>query len=292
MKTSKLNHIALLGVFILAVSLVGGGCASKKEIWGNPKTGLVLRYKAPENNTMSYSKTMDFRQRMDINGQQVSVDAIQDLSYSMSPGKSNDHMMHYLITIDSADYAISSPRGELNPDLSSIIGESFGMDVSSMGYEKIDEQAKNIKYSLEGEEQSVASNFSSLFPELPEHPVKIGDTWSSVDSIVEENSRGDLLLIFNNFHTLVSIEKFRGLDCVKVETKIVGTMNAGGKEEDVVYSYDGDMTGSGTWYFAYKEGMLVQETGEGTGSGNIKIPSRDMSIPMTREFRVEHTLLQ
>ena len=292
MKTRNNNNWKLLGAILIVLSLIGSGCASKKNLWGDPETGLILKYKAPEDGKLSYVKSSDFVQRLEIKGQKISIDAVQDFNYSMTPEKSDEQSTRYLISIDSVDYSISSPTGDIYPDMSSIIGESFGMDITSTGYEKNFEEAKSIKYSVQDQEQSVASSFYALFPQLPDQPVKVGDTWKSVDTIVEENARGDLLLVFNNLNTIVSIEKFNGLDCGKVDTKVSGTMNGGGKEKDVVYDYDGDLAGSGTWYFAYKEGVLVQETGTGTGKGNIMIPSKDMIIPMERDIKVAHRLLR
>jgi hypothetical protein len=292
MKTQKLNHFVLLGIIVCIVSLVGQGCASKKEIWGSPETGLILKYKAPEKERLSYQKLSDFTQRMDISGQEIEVKALQDFYYSMGQSNTSDQLINCSITIDSVDYSISSPRGQMNPDMSPIIGESFHFDLTSLGYEQNMDEAKTIKYSIEGEEQSVITIFSALFPQLPDYPVKVGDSWKSVDTVFEESSRGDLMLIFQNFNTLVAMEKVKGLDCVKVDTQVTGTMSGGGKQEDVTYDYDGEIEGSGTWYFAYKEGLLVEERGEGTGHGKLIVPARDMSIPMAREFRIEHSLLR
>jgi hypothetical protein len=292
MKTQKLNQFVLLVISICIVSLVGQGCASKKKIWGSPETGLILKYKAPENERLSYQKSSDFTQTMEISGQNIEVKALQDFYYSMDQKNVNDQKINCSITIDSVDYSISSPRGQMNPDMSSIIGESFNMDLTSLGYEENLDEAKAIKYSLEGEEQSVVTIFSALFPQLPDHPVKVGDSWKSVDTVYEESGRGDLMLIFHNFNTLVSLENVKGLDCVKVDTKVTGSMSGGGKQEDVTYDYDGEIEGAGTWYFAYKEGLLVEEKGEGTGHGTLIVPARDMKIPMAREFRIEHTLMR
>ena len=292
MKTQKLNQFVLLGIIVCIVSLVGQGCASKKKIWGSPESGLILKYKAPESQRLSYQKLSDFTQKMEISGQNIEVKALQDFYYSMDQNNVNDQKINCSITIDSVDYSITSPRGQINPDMSSILGENFHLDMTSLGYEENLDEAKAIKYSIEGEEQSVVTIFSALFPQLPDYPVKVGDTWKSVDTVYEENSRGDLMLVFHNFNTLVSLENIKGLDCVKVDTKVTGSMSGGGKQEDVTYDYDGEIEGTGTWYFAYKEGLLVEEKGEGTGHGNLIVPSRDLTIPMTREFRVEHTLLR
>jgi len=129
-------------------------------------------------------------------------------------------------------------------------------------------------------------------PDLPDQPVKIGDSWSSIDTIVEESSRGNMLLIFNYYNTLMALETVEGYECVKVDTKVIGSMTGEGAEEEVLFDWSGDIEGSGTWYFAYKKGLMVKDIGNGTGEGALIISSKDMSIPMSREFYVENTLLK
>ncbi len=292
MKTTRKINWILLGAIVFGVSIIGSGCASKKNLWGDPEKGLVLKYQMPENEKISYQKSTNFKQNMEINGQEVSIKADQDFYYSLLFKENANQEIGLGVTVDSVNYIIESPQGELLPDMSSIAGQSFNMTLTECGKEKNLDEAREIKFSLEGEEQNIASSFMGLLPDLPDHPVKVGDAWKSSDTIVEESSRGNMILIFNIFNTLEALETIDGLECVKVNAKVVGSMKGEGNTEEVLYDWDGEIQGEGIWYFAYKKGLLVKETGSGVGEGSLIISARDMSIPMTREFMVENTLLR
>ncbi|MEA3479160.1 MAG: hypothetical protein U9R60_13320 [Bacteroidota bacterium] len=292
MKTFKKSNWILLGTALLAVILIMSGCASKKNLWGDPETGLILKYQMPENQKISYQKSTYFTQSMEINGQEIKILADQDLYYSLLLKEKVKQDIGLGVTVDSVNYLIESPRGELIPDMSGIIGQSFNMTLTESGKEKNLDEAKEIKYSMEGEEQNIASLFMALLPDLPDNPVKIGDTWKSVDTIVEESARGNMLMIFNTFNTLEALETLDGLECVKVNAKVVGSMEGEGQEDEVQYDWDGEIEGEGTWYFAYKKGLLVKESGKGIGDGALIISAKDMSIPLTREFVVENVMIK
>ena len=53
---------------LLAVVLLSG-CAAKRNVWGDPATGVTLTYRMPEERVLRYETTIDQSQRMDVGGQ-------------------------------------------------------------------------------------------------------------------------------------------------------------------------------------------------------------------------------
>jgi len=54
----------------------------------------------------------------------------------------------------------------------------------------------------------------------------------------------------------------------------------------------GEIKGTVTWYFAYKEGIFIKQINEGTVEGTVDVPSQGLQIPFTREMTSEISLVK
>ncbi len=112
------------------------GCAAKKASpWGDPQTGLILQYRMAEDQVLKYQTSAEQTQDIEVMGQAMTTETTSSSSFTVKPKglKENNHLLH--VTIDSMSVDISSPQGDLSPDLSSVIGESFEMVLSPLGKE-------------------------------------------------------------------------------------------------------------------------------------------------------------
>lgn len=285
--------MVLMPVVVMLAMLAG--CAAKTASpWGDPKTGLILQYRMAEDQVLKYQTSAEQTQDIEVMGQAMTTETTSSSAFTViSKGlKENNHLLH--VTIDSMSVDISSSQGDLSPDLSSVIGESFEMVLSPLGKELDVSDAASIQYDLGvGGSRSVETNFQTVFPDLADKPIKIGDTWSSTDTITEKTSIGEVILSFESVNTLEGFETVDGLECIKVTARVTGTLDGEGEQMGVEMSFKGEIEGTETWYFAYKEGIFV--TGIMTAHTEATITTsgaQAMTIPLKQESKMETKLIK
>ncbi len=285
----KALSVALCVVAVAAATVVLTGCAAKTGAcaWGDLDTGLILEYRMSSGDTVSYRFTSDFVQTMEVQGQSVPVESTETILFSVEPKgvKDGDHALG--ITIDDMTMSVSGPRGGIEVDVDSIVGESFDMTLSKLGHEGGLPDPDILQYSIATQgSRSVIPGFGAMFPDLPEGPITVGDTWPATLEIVEESDENTVVITINAVNTLEGFETVEGLECARIAAVLTGTIEGEGTQQGVAWPMLSDMDGAGTWYFAYKEGILVSDVTEGTADGSIVVhaPDGEMNMPVTREY--------
>jgi len=292
-----LPRLAVFTVIVVAASLLTG-CAAKKApeaFWGDPETGLILAYRMPEKGSLKYEITSTFLQSMDMGGQSIETESTSMTTMSAaSRGMKGDDLL-LTMTIDDASISVDAPGAALDPDMSGVIGQSFEMALSILGEEKDLPDPDSIQYDLgPGGKRSAISSVQMLFPDLPGRPIKVGDSWTTVDGFTEEGAGGDMTISFESVNTLVGFETVSGMECAKIEAEYTGRMKGSGIEGPAQWESEGELEGVSTWYFAYKEGILVKDTTEGTGAANVvaQTPQGEMTIPTMQDISAETVLVK
>ena len=122
-------------------------------------------------------------------------------------------------------------------------------------------------------------------------PVKVGDTWTSVDEIPVKEPNTELMLVFENLHTFVGFETIGGMKCARVEVVVTGTMTGSGDQMGAPLTFEGTTEGTETWYFAVEEGVYVGGTTELMTTATVTVSGpQEMVIPMTMDMKVETDL--
>jgi len=123
----------MLAPVFLVICILAGCAAKTAPVWGDPQTGIILQYKMPEGQVLKYESWGETHQVSDVMGQTIETDISSSTSFSaQSKGqKENNHRL--TITIDGMSLKIQSTQGELEPDMSTVIGKSFDMVLSSLG---------------------------------------------------------------------------------------------------------------------------------------------------------------
>ncbi len=293
----KVLSVVLCVVAIAAVTVALTGCAAKTgaSAWGDLDTGLILEYRISSGDAMSYRFTSSSIQTMEIQGQPVPVESVETLLFSVEPKgvKDDDHALG--ITIEDLTVTVSSPRGELEADTENVVGESFDMTLSKLGAEGGLPDPDVLQYMIGSEgPKSVITGFSVIFPDLPEGPITIGDTWPTTVEISEQSDEGDVVITVAAVNTLEGFETVDGFECARIAAVLTGTIEGGGTQQGAEWTMQSDMDGSGKWYFAYKEGILVSDVTEGTADGNIVVqaPNGEMTIPVSRDYSMVTELVK
>ena len=127
---------------------------------------------------------------------------------------------------------------------------------------------------------------------LDEKPVKIGDTWISKDDNMEKSGNLEFHTVIESVHTLEGFEVVNGYECAKISSQSKGTIEGEGEQSGMDMSFEGDVEGKSSWYFAYKKGIFVKMTGESVTDFDIVIISQNMTIPMIQEAKAKIELVK
>ena len=282
---------ALIAVFILA------GCAAKTSnvnMLGDPETGLNLTYRIPADQALTYLSTSDSTEVSEVMGQTIEVLSDGSSKYGFLTVGETDGNLRLEVTIEGMSMDISSPQGSITPDMTDLIGKSFEMTLSPLGKELDASEAAKLEYELmSGQTRNLQSGFQTIFPDLPDRPVKIGDSWPSYSSIEEKSDTNAVNIEMEMENTLVGFETVDGLECAKIESKITGTVTGEGTQQGMNLTTTGDLEGTDTWYFAYSEGYLVKIVSEVEVDASVEVSgATSMTIPTTRVMNMEMSLVK
>ena len=271
----------------LIFAMILPGCATKKEAWGSLKKGMNMRYSPDLDKQLAYETTSNFVQAMEVMGQEFEITADMAQGFIMTPKASDNDDLAYDVKLDNMSFKLATPRGDIEPEMDDIIGKSFELILSPYGKELEYAEAEKLRFDIaEGDSKSIATDIAAFFPDLPDHPVKVGDSWKSMDEVRDGNETKENVLTFDNLNTFEGIETFLGYECMKVNVIFTGTLQGGGTQEGMELSTTGEVEGSGTWYYAYKEGIFVSSSVEGTGKTETLVSGegQELIIPATRTF--------
>jgi hypothetical protein len=284
-------------IFVLATAawLALSGCAARKAaLWGDPQSGLILTYRIPQKEALIYRFSSDQDQNIEVMGQSIETESHQAIGFAVrSKGIKEDH--HVLgLTIEAMKVDVKGPQGPLSPDMSGVVGRSFEMTISSLGKELSLSGAASIEYDLgPNGKRNLASSFQAFFPDLPGRPVKMGDSWTAEDLITDKTDQVEIRIRMKNEHRLDGFESVAGLDCARIRTAVTGALEGKGEEQGMGLTFKGDIKGTDTWYFAYKEGFYVKMVSTASVNGTIETSGfQSMTIPLTQKMKMDTSLVR
>lgn len=293
MNKGKMQNLLMLAPAFVAICTLAGCAAKTAPVWGDPQTGLILQYRMPEGQVLKYESWDETHQTMEVMGQTIDVDIDSTNAFSVE-SKGQEEKNHQLtITIDGMSIKIQSPQAELEPDMSTVIGKSFDMVLSSLGKELELMGAEAIEYDMGPEgTRNISAIFQDIFPAVADRPVKIGDTWPDESVVTDKSSSGEAIIKVSSINAVEGFEAIDGLECVRISAKASGTIEGSGEQQGMEVITKGNLKGTATWFFAYKEGLFVKQTMEGSVEGTVNLPSQSIDIPFTREMTSEIKLVK
>ncbi len=279
---------------VLAVTFLAGCAVKTANLWGDPKTGLILQYQMPEDRVLKYQSSGGMNMDMEVMGQAIEIGVDETLAFTVKSKGQKEDNYQLQVTIDSMSMKIAAPQRELAPDLSPVKGKSFDMTFSPMGEEKDFSGAESIQYEVEpGTLYNIASKFQAVFPDFAGRPVKIGDTWTTRAAITENTNKSESLIKLELLNTLEGFETVDGMECVRIKAEFTGTIEGKSEPEPgVELVSEGEVNGTDILYFAYKEGILVKAVTNGVGDVTATATAQGITIPMKRVFQNELKLVK
>jgi hypothetical protein len=278
---------------VIVVALLAG-CAVKKEIWGDPKSGLNLTYRMEENQILKYRVSAEEIQQLDMMGQTMETTSKSGIQFSMQSKGLKENNLLLGITVDTMNINVSGGMaGNITPDLGTVIGKSFQMTLSPLGKEGGFSGTEELQYQLGPTgKRNIDSSFKDIFPNLADKPVKIGDTWTETGDVTEKAGNIDVHVITGSVNTLQGLDMVNGLECVKIEAKTTGTLEGSGEQMGNKFTFKGTVKGSSTWYFAYKKGIFVNSKSNSETEGKVEVTAMGMTIPMKSKSKSEFNLVE
>jgi hypothetical protein len=139
---------------------------------------------------------------------------------------------------------------------------------------------------------NVSDDFKAFFPNLPEEPVKIGDRWSTTQYLKDMAFNSAQKIVLESVHTLTAVETIDGMECAKITTVMHGMLEELGERMTRTPEMVARLDGTGTWYVAYQEGLLVRTSMTLRGSGEMKSGEfQGMPRPMAQVMTIDSRLL-
>ena len=285
----KKSNITTLLSFLLVITLVLTGCA--KKLTSSSSGEGNLQYGFTGNESYSYMQTSKMIQTVVFGGQEVNTSVNTNFGFT-AKGKgivNGDLILE--ITVDTMGLSINAMGNNMKEDISDLKGKNFMMTMSTKGKDKDLDEAESITFSIAGLQTSnLKSSFSTIFPGLPEENASIGYTWQDTDTINvnTETENAELIIISNN--TVESREEVSGYDCYKITYLISGTRDGSSQTPQGLIVTNSDVKGSGYFYFAVKEGIIVSDHSEMKSDGDVVIPTGE-SIPMYMTITTDFNIL-
>jgi len=271
---------ALAGAASMALILVLLSCAVQKPLWGDLDTGLTLSYRATGDSPIKYQHNASTTQELEMMGYPVKTVSDVDMAFSFvaTDRQGDDLSLH--ITLDHFFLDISNPPQSFSPDTSHLAGKTFTMGLSSQGKESSLSEAESLTYARgPGSTSSLKTFFDASFPDLPTTPITIGGTWPSADNVTSNDSNTKIHLAIDWINLLEGTAVVDSRECVKISSKASGIMEGSGTDPGLgSFTFRGDITGSATWFFAYKEGVLAGSKVEFASNIEIVNPMGNMPV--------------
>lgn len=285
MKTSTTikYELIFIALFLIVFSSTAFS-AVKSEIPG-PKDPVKLVYKMAEGKSIPYTSVTGVSQAMDVNGQTMNVLVDNNMAFKVKMvGKADDNLK-LEITIDSLSTKVETMQGSTGGKIKEVEGKTFIMLLSPFGKEIDVNEAAKIEYTVEGSSGgNLSQTFSNIFHDLPENPIKSGDTWTKNDSAITKSASTKTSQVFQSTTKFEGIEKINGVECAKLTSTLTGTMETTAQNQGMDIYYSGPFQGTVTLYFAVKEGYTVRQETSTKMTGTVQISGpQSMTFPVVMD---------
>lgn len=287
------SSLLLTSLALMLLSYAAGAAPQAGAQGGQDKTA-TLAYQFLEGKGLSYRDTSTETQNLDVMGQSITAKNLSSREFSIKPKGLKDGNYLLNVTIDAFKMNTESSQGSLSADSSTVTGKNFDMTISRLGKETDTAGAASIQYDLGAAgRRNLGAAFDNFFPDLPDHPVKMGDTWPTEDTVVDKSDMGTTRVVLKLVNTIDGFETVDGYECARIKTTGKGAMTGNLEQNGTSLAVDGSVEGTMTWYFAIKEGIFIKADQKQSVAGTITAGApANLVIPITGENQEEIRLIK
>jgi hypothetical protein len=272
------------------IALSVSGHSGEKPNWGDEKNGFILQYRLTNGQKIDYEISAKGNQLTEMGTQKQASDFENFLNFTLAGSQANEpDRITGQITINKMQMKTMQNTGEevaeLDRDLSKVIGKSFGFIFSPLGKELDFPGVEALTVDMgptEGGVRDVRQHFAGILPDLPDRPVKVGDTWISKDETTLPMGSYSVKSITETTSKVEGIEKIEDNECLKIHSTASGTMESSGTMMQMPFKLNGEVTAENTWYFVYKKGIWSKSSGNTSLKMMVLVGGdQGMKIPIT-----------
>lgn len=278
----KLTNAAII---VVTLNISFSAYAQKKPGNTQQTDAIKLEYKYLKETPVKYLSISKMTQIMDIQGQSMQNNISLVFGCSIKAMGKKDSDLKLEIKLDTLGRVVESPMGTSGGSVSDIQGKVINIVISPDGRETDISEAEKVIYYVEGSgESNVSQTFMEFFPILPANPVKIGDTWSTVDTVGGKTAATSIINLVNSNDKLEGIENIDGIECARISSTLSGTMTINTQNQGMDVLMKGTYTGSATLLFAIKEGYFIKQAVTTKVTGSVEISSPEsMTFPLVMD---------
>lgn len=279
----SMKHASI--ALVVPVLLVLAGMAADRPAGPAAQGAVTLAYQFPAGRTLSYQNIGTQTQSMDMMGQSMVTTTKSEMDFTVQPKGMKGQDFTLGVFIDAAKSDIESIQGPMSPDMSAVVGKRFDMVVGPLGREVDWSGAAALKVSsANGGEGDISPTFQAFFPDLPDKPIKVGDTWPSEDTVIQKSGAGDIQVHAVHKNTLDGFETVDGYECARIKIVSSGTVAGTLDQQGIGVTLAIKSESTGTFYFAVKEGIYVKSDIKGNLSGSVDVGApANMSMAVSGE---------
>jgi hypothetical protein len=278
------NALALAAIVVTLALLAGCGWIGL----GGPDK-YELEYDLEEGDTAELIFTRSLVNEREVMGRTMSDTMEEETRALLEVTGVRDEMLDIdLEYLDRTRY-VSGESYSSDIDFSELPGSRASFSLSSRGmvsaFEGFDAlpEIELVPGQLYMNQEMYTNELEYIFTQLPEMPVKAGDTWTYSMEAHEPVAGGEINTSMDNTLTLVGETEWEGESCLMIEVVsdigIEGTTSGGGMEFEV--SMEGE--GVDVIYFDHRRGMILGSEGASKVTGTASNENLGFSIPVSIE---------
>ena len=274
---TKSNPVRWMFVPLLLLSFLWVGCGEK---------AIQLRLTFNEGDEYKYNLTQDSVTTTEFMGKKMEMPSKTEITLTQKIQKVDQGVAELNIVYDSFNMEMNVGGKQIPSNMGkSMVGKTNIIKIRENG-EIIEPSGIKAMVGLQGLGSDIKNIFFSLYPQFPEHKLKVGDSWTQK----QEMPQAQMGVVIESQYTLSKLEKKKEHNCAVLDYTISMTIEGG---EETKMNMKGSGQGTGTTYFAYEKGILV-ESGvdmDLTMSIAAPLPTGEQEIPTSTHQTITLSLI-
>lgn len=265
--------------YLTAILLLALGVLVSCSTFSAADAGYTLEYGKEIGKVTTYTITGNGTSTLEFQGQIIDQsESLSGTATHVVTGASSNILDHELTYSKLSINAGSDLTGILTLDLSSIIGVPLKITSGKLG--------ENIKFLNFKDIPSIEVpvpvhlNLIELLPVLPTDPVNTADTWKGIREHKIETINGELAISSEIDYLFAGIEERLGFECIKITATDNTTVSGTGKSQGMNIEFSGFGINTNTYYFAHKEGILIEFDSQTSISMSVSLLDMGETIPL------------
>jgi len=239
-----------------------------------------MEYSTEKGKVSKYSIILASSSQIDIMGQIMTTsESLSSEIVHKIAGISGDVISHELSYSKLSLITDNEMTGRISMNTSATIGKVLKVTTGKHGE---NQKILNLKEfpAIEGSVVPVALNLLEILPDLAKKTVGLKDTWHASHKREIDSFEGTFNISEEIDYTFTVIEEKMGFDCMKIETKSTSKITGSGYVQGQVVPFSGSETSTGAFYFAYKEGIVIESEEKSTLKMEISVPDMIDVMPL------------